>query len=108
MGFYDVADAGEQARNIATTDEAPPLRIKDGFQFFGDERDVAAAAEDSTDHARESDGPSVVLEIARVDENLERPLAWRAPGIAALHLDIVDRDVERMVAIWPAQFVSGA
>src|SRR5260370_10024885 len=76
-------------------------RIEPLLQLIGDERHIAAAPEDGADHAGERHDPRIMLEVLRVYEDLE----W-APY--AVMFDIVDRDVEGVLALRPAQLVRRA
>src|SRR5260370_9405931 len=76
-------------------------RIEPLLQLIGDERHIAAAPEDGADHAGERHDPRIMLEVLRVYEDLE----W-APY--AVMFDIVDRDVEGVLAVRPAQLVRRA
>jgi len=77
------------------------LGIEHGLELLHHEGDVAAAAEDGRDHARQRHGPGVVLHVLRVDEDFERP-----PPSA--FDDVVDGDVEGVLGVGPAQLVGEA
>ena len=98
MPLDDVADGREQARHVVPLHPPAAARIEHRLQLLDDEGHVAASAEHGADHARQRDRPSVVLEVFRVDEDLER-----APAPVA-H-DVVDGDVHGVVAVGPAQLV---
>ena len=96
-----IADGGKQACDIAPTHPAPAFRIENCFQFFGDKRHIATAAEYSADHACERDRPGVVLEILGVDENLK----WPPPPVAD---NVIDGDVKCVWARRPFDLVRQA
>src|SRR3954453_14521152 len=101
MLLDDIADRGQQTWDVASLHPAPAFRIEYRLEFLGDERNVPTASEYGTDHSRQGDRPGVVLEVLRVDEDLERP----PPPVAH---DVVDRDVECMRACWPLDLVGDA
>ena len=74
-------------------------RVEHRLQFFYHERDFAAAAEHGRDHARQRHRPGIVLGILGIDEHLERT------GAALVVDDVVQGDVDGMVAFRPAQLV---
>ena len=101
MPFNDVADGGHQRADIAAVAPLAAPRVEHLFQLFRYERDLPATPEHGADHPRQRHDPGIVLEVLRVNEDLERP------GDAVL-LDVVDRDVHSVFAVRPAQLVGRA
>ncbi len=96
-----VADLGHQRGDVTAIAEIAAVRIENRFQFFNQEGRIAGAAEDGRDQARHGDNPTEMLQVLAVDENLEGPAA-------AVFSDVVDRDVERLLAERRLDLVSGA
>ena len=101
VALEDLADRGNERRHIAAIGPLAATRIEHLLQLVCYKRHIPAAPQDGADHAGECDDPRIVFEVLRVDEDLER-----APYPAGL--DIVDRDIECVLAIRPAQLVGGA
>ncbi len=101
VALEDLTDRGNQRRHIAAVGPLSPTRIEYLLQLVCHKRYIPAAPQDGADHAGERQDPRIVLQVLRVDEDLER-----APY--SVCLDIVDGDVEGVLAIRPAQLVGGA
>ena len=96
MLFDDVAELGNDRRHELTTRlPIATARIEDSLEFVDQERHVTALAEDRRDDARQCDDPLIVIEILRIDENLERPALLELG--AFVQDDVVDRHVHRMI-----------
>ena len=90
------ADLGDDAGHVdAAGLEVAAAGVEDGFEFFDDEGDVAAFAEDGGEDAGERDDPLEVVHVLRVDEDLEGA-ALLVLGAGVEH-DVVDGDVERVL-----------
>src|ERR1041384_1192080 len=68
------------------------------LHLLDDKGDIATAAEHGADHAGQRDGPGEVLHVLRVDEDLE----GATPAVLD---DVVQRDVEGVLAVGPADLV---
>ena len=101
VALEDLADRGNQRRHITAVSPLAATRIEDLLQLVCYKRHIPAAPQDGADHAGERQDPRIVLQVLRVDEDLER-------SPFAVCLDIVDGDVEGVLAIRPAQLVGGA
>src|SRR5919109_911172 len=101
MGLDHFADRSQQTRHIAPTHPLPTLGIEHRLQFVNHEADVTTPPEYSADHARQGHRPGIMLEVSRIDEDLER-------AAAAVVFDVVDRDVDGVVAAGPLELVGEA
>ena len=101
VAFDDRADRGDEGGDITSLAPMPAARVEHGLQLFRDESDVAAATEHGADHARQGDHPRVMLHVLGVQENFKG-----APF--PILLDVIDRDIESVLALRPPQFVGGA
>src|SRR5262245_38539643 len=90
MGFDNPADGRQQAWNVAPVDPLTALGVENGLELLHHKRDVASAAEDGADHARQGHGPGVVFQILGIDED------FKGTPTASL-VDVVNCDVDRMV-----------
>lgn len=103
--FDDLTDGSQQTGHVTAAEPVASLRVKYGLQLLGDKTDIAATAKHCAYHSRESDCPCVMLKVAGVDENLKWTSAFeRRPRYNLL--DVVDRDINCVVAGWPLEFVS--
>ena len=91
VALEDLADRGNQRRHIAAIGPLAATRIEYLLQLVGYKGHIPAAPEDGADHAGECHDPRIMLEVLRVDEDLER-----AP--CSVCLDIVDGGVEGVLA----------
>src|SRR5262249_53851946 len=96
MALDDAADGCQQARDIAPVEPLTALGVEYGLELLHHKGDIAAPAEDGADHARERNGPGVVFEVLRIDEDFEGPPA------PALH-DVVNGDVDGVIAARPPE-----
>src|SRR6185437_13797333 len=80
---------------FATRLPVPAARVEHGLQLIHQERHVAALAEHRRNDPRQRDDPLEVIEVLRVDEDLEGPalLVFRA----LVQHDVVDGHVHRMI-----------
>ena len=99
MPLDHVADRRQQRGHIAPSHPLTAPGIEHRLQLVDHERHIAAAPEHRRDHARQRHRPGEVLDIFRVDENLERPHP------ALIVDDVVERDIQRMIAVRPAHLV---
>src|ERR1700737_3710086 len=94
VALEDLADRGDQPRHVAAVGPLAATRIEYLLQLVCHEGHIPAAPQDGADHAGERQDPRIMLEVLRVYEDLER-----APF--AVGLDIVDGDIEGVLAIVP-------
>src|SRR5438477_377144 len=93
-----VANRGEQRGDVFAFHPCAAARVEHRLHLLDDKGDIAAAAEHGADHAGQRHGPGEMLHVLRVDEDLER-------AAAAILNDVVQRDVERVLAVGPAYLV---
>ena len=96
VALEDLADRGNQRRHITAVGPLAATRIEHLLQLVCHKRHIPAAPQDGADHAGQRHDPRVMLQVLRVDEDLER-------SPFAVCFDIVDGDVEGVLAIRPAQ-----
>ena len=75
-----------------------PAWIENRLQLFHHKGHVTAAPEHCRDHPRERHGPGEMLHILGIDEHFKRPAM-------PAEQQIVDGDVNRMLAVWPFQLI---
>src|ERR1700756_5189625 len=101
FGPEELPRCGDQRRRIAAIGPLAATRIEYLLQLVGYKGHIPAAPEDGADHAGECHDPRIMLEVLRVDEDLE----WAQNPVG---LDIVDGHIECVLAVRPAQLVGGA
>ena len=87
MLFNNIADGRKKARHVFAVHPRPASRIENRLQFPDDEGYVAPPAENRADHAGQSHGPGIVLQIFRVYENLERAALIQIKRVVDRHID---------------------
>ena len=96
MPFDHVAKLGDDRRHeLPAGLPVAAARIKHGLELINQEGDVATFSEHRRDDARQRHDPLEMVEILRVDEDLERAalLVLRA----LVEHNVVDRDVHRVI-----------
>ena len=94
----DIANRGEQRGHVFAFHPGAAARIEYRLHLLDDKGHIAAAAEHGADHAGQRHGPGEMLHVLRVDEDLER-------AAAAILDDVVQGDVEGVLAVRPADLV---
>ena len=87
--------------HVLALDPGTAARVEHGLQLLDHEGHVAATPEHRRDHPGQRHGPGEMLHVLGVDEHLE------GPSVAADD-EVVDGDIDRVLAVGPFQLVGRA
>ncbi len=94
--FDDIAELGDDRwHELAARLPITAARVEDSLEFIDEEGDVATFTEYRRYDPRQRHDPLVMIQILRVDKNLEWP-PFLVLGALVEH-DVVDRHVHRMI-----------